>query len=130
MNQSVQWICERLGLHPALHYTGGDRGWIGDNPFIFPDCTRIRALGWRPRLTIQLAVARTVEYLQSNQPKGRPTSLQVPAAILVMGGASRIRLGTRRLVASFQCEPLRHRVEYNRRHMDGKKGLKHAGTAV
>jgi UDP-glucose 4-epimerase len=67
VNQSIQWICERLGLRPALQYTGGDRGWIGDNPFIFLDCTRIRALGWRPGLTIQQAVVRTVEYLRSNQ---------------------------------------------------------------
>jgi UDP-glucose 4-epimerase len=50
-----------------LSYTGGDRGWIGDNPFIFLDCSRIRALGWRPTLTIQQAVVRTVEYLQANQ---------------------------------------------------------------
>jgi UDP-glucose 4-epimerase len=67
VNQSIRWICERLGLHPALSYTGGDRGWIGDNPFIFLDCSRIRALGWRPTLTIQQAVVRTVEYLQANQ---------------------------------------------------------------
>jgi len=67
LNQSIQWICGRLDLHPTLAYTGGDRGWIGDNPFIFLDCTRIRALGWRPKLTIQQAVIRTVEYLQSNQ---------------------------------------------------------------
>jgi UDP-glucose 4-epimerase len=67
VSQSIQWICERLGLHPALQYAGGDRGWIGDNPFIFLDCARIRALGWRPRLTIQQSVVRTVEYLQSNQ---------------------------------------------------------------
>lgn len=67
VNQSIQWICERLGLNPTLHYAGGDRGWIGDNPFIFLDCTRIRALGWRPKLTIQQAVVRTVEYLQANQ---------------------------------------------------------------
>ena len=67
VNQSIQWICGRLGLQPSLYYTGGDRGWIGDNPFIFLNCTRIRALGWRPRLTIQQAVVRTVEYLQANQ---------------------------------------------------------------
>jgi UDP-glucose 4-epimerase len=67
VNQSIQWICEHLGLHPALRYTGGDRGWIGDNPFIFLDCSRIRALGWQPRLTIRQAVVRTVEYLKSNQ---------------------------------------------------------------
>ena len=67
VSQSIRWICERLGLSPSLHYAGGDRGWIGDNPFIFLDCTRIRALGWRPKLTIQQAVVRTVEYLQANQ---------------------------------------------------------------
>jgi UDP-glucose 4-epimerase len=67
VNQSIQWICERLGLAPARHYGGGDRGWIGDNPFIFLDCSRMRALGWRPKLTIQQAVVRTVEYLQANQ---------------------------------------------------------------
>ena len=66
VNQSIQWICEHLGLHPTLQYTGGDRGWIGDNPFIFLDCIRMRALGWRPRLTIQQAVVRTVDYLRSN----------------------------------------------------------------
>jgi UDP-glucose 4-epimerase len=67
VKQSIQWICEHLGLKPKLTYTGGDRGWIGDNPFIFLDCSRIRALGWQPRLTIQQAVGKTVEYLQANQ---------------------------------------------------------------
>lgn len=67
VSQSIQWISEHLGLKPELHYSGGDRGWIGDNPFIFLDCSRIRALGWRPRLTIQQAVVRTVEFLESNR---------------------------------------------------------------
>jgi len=67
VNQSIGWICDHLGLKPTLQYTGGDRGWIGDNPFIFLDCSRIRALGWQPKLTIQQAVIRTVEFLQSNQ---------------------------------------------------------------
>ena len=66
VNQSIQWISEFLGVHPKLHYSGGDRGWIGDNPFIFLDCSRIRALGWRPRFTIQQAVVRTARFLQSN----------------------------------------------------------------
>ena len=66
VNQSIQWICEHLGLNPTLHYTGGDRGWIGDNPFIFLECSRMRALGWQPRLTIQQSVVRTVEYLKAN----------------------------------------------------------------
>jgi len=67
VKQSIGWICEHLGLKPTLQYTGGDRGWIGDNPFIFLDCSRMRALGWQPRLTIQQAVTRTIAYLESNQ---------------------------------------------------------------
>lgn len=66
VSQSIGWICEHLGLNPKLEFTGGDRGWIGDNPFIFLDCARMRALGWKPRLTIQQSVVRTVEFLKAN----------------------------------------------------------------
>jgi UDP-glucose 4-epimerase len=66
VNQSIGWICERLQLKPRLEYTGGERGWIGDNPFIFLDCSRIRALGWTPKLSIQKGVINTLEYLVAN----------------------------------------------------------------
>ncbi len=66
VNNSIAWITENLGIKPALKYAGGERGWIGDSPFIFLDCSRIRNLGWRPRLTIQDAVIRTVEFLRNN----------------------------------------------------------------
>lgn len=66
VNQSIGWICERLQLKPMLEYTGGERGWIGDNPFIFLDCRRIRALGWTPKLSIQNGVLNTLEYLVAN----------------------------------------------------------------
>jgi UDP-glucose 4-epimerase len=66
VNDSIRWICARLGLAPELRYSGGDRGWVGDNPFIFLDCTAIRSLGWRPKLNIQQAVIRTVEFLEQN----------------------------------------------------------------
>ena len=66
LNESIGWITGRLGVSPRLDYTGGDRGWIGDNPFIYLDTTRIRALGWTPKLSIREAVLRTVDYLQAN----------------------------------------------------------------
>jgi len=66
VNDSVGWITEYLGLKPRLEYTGGRQGWIGDNPFIFLDCARIRSLGWQPRLSIRQGVIRTVQYLQEN----------------------------------------------------------------
>ncbi len=66
VNDSIGWISGRLGLTPELKYAGGDRGWIGDSPFIFLDCGRIRGLGWKPELTIQQGIIRTVEFLQEN----------------------------------------------------------------
>lgn len=66
VNDSLGWICERLGLAPERAYTGGTRGWVGDSPFIFLDTARIRALGWRPTLTIRESVLRTVDYLTRN----------------------------------------------------------------
>ena len=64
VNQSIGWITEHLGLKPTLEYAGGERGWIGDSPFIFLDASRVRALGWQPKLTIREAVIKTVQYLQ------------------------------------------------------------------
>jgi UDP-glucose 4-epimerase len=64
---SAGWICQRLGLTPKFTFAGGERGWIGDSPFIFLDCSRIRALGWKPKLTIRESVERTVDYLVANQ---------------------------------------------------------------
>ena len=66
VNDSIGWIAGHLGVTPVLEYTGGDRGWIGDNPFIFLDCSRVRALGWRPKLSIRDGVIRTLDYLMAN----------------------------------------------------------------
>jgi UDP-glucose 4-epimerase len=66
VNDSIGWICEALGLSPEKEYTGGNRGWIGDNPFIFLECEKIRALGWKPKLTIREGIIKTVQFLQNN----------------------------------------------------------------
>ena len=66
VTDSVGWIAERLGVKPELEFTGGERGWIGDNPFIFLDCSKMRALGWKPQLSIRDGVLRTVDYLTAN----------------------------------------------------------------
>jgi UDP-glucose 4-epimerase len=63
VRDSVGWICTRMGLEPGLEFTGGDRGWIGDNPFIFLDTERIRATGWSHTRSIREAVEGTVDWL-------------------------------------------------------------------
>jgi len=66
VNDSIGWITGALGIAPQLSYTGGERGWIGDSPFIFLDCARMRRLGWAPKLSIQQGILRTLEYLRAN----------------------------------------------------------------
>lgn len=66
VDDSISIITERLGVAPELEYTGGARGWLGDSPLIHLDCTRIRALGWQPTLSIADGIRRTVDWLQQN----------------------------------------------------------------
>jgi UDP-glucose 4-epimerase len=67
VNESIGYICDTLDLEPRLEYTGGSRGWIGDNPFIFLDTKKIRATGWAPALTIEQGIRRTLQWLQENR---------------------------------------------------------------
>ena len=66
VNNSIQWMCEYLGLKPDLIYTGGERGWVGDNPFIFLDCNKLKETGWKAELSIKDSVLRTVQYIEKN----------------------------------------------------------------
>jgi UDP-glucose 4-epimerase len=67
VNDSIGWICGALGVSPSLEYGGGDRGWIGDNPYILLETKKIQSLGWQPKSGIRDGVIKTVEYLQSNE---------------------------------------------------------------
>ncbi|OGF50372.1 MAG: nucleoside-diphosphate sugar epimerase [Candidatus Firestonebacteria bacterium RIFOXYA2_FULL_40_8] len=67
VNDSIGWITGYLGMKPKLKYSGGERGWIGDNPFIFLETKKIRKLGWKPKLTIEEAIIKTVKYLENNK---------------------------------------------------------------
>lgn len=66
VNESISWICRHLGVNPKIEYAGGERGWVGDSPFIFLDCSRMRALGWTPKHTIRDGVTKTVDFLKLN----------------------------------------------------------------
>ncbi len=74
---SINTITNTLKMNPKLKYAGGKRGWIGDNPFIFLDCSKIRALGWKPTLSIREGIGKTVAWLNENSwifqhEEGRP----------------------------------------------------------
>src|SRR3990167_3483923 len=67
VNDSIAWIKEALNLTPQINYSGGDRGWICDSPFIYLDTKKIQSLGFRPKLTIREGIIKTLQYLQQNE---------------------------------------------------------------
>jgi UDP-glucose 4-epimerase len=67
VRDSIGWICTKLGLTPSLQFSGGNRGWIGDNPFIYLDTRKVRNTGWAPKFTIQQSVENTVDWLKANE---------------------------------------------------------------
>lgn len=66
VDDSVALITEHLGLNPVVEHAGGPRGWAGDSPLIHLDTTKIRSLGWAPRLSIHHAVTRTLDWFEAN----------------------------------------------------------------
>jgi UDP-glucose 4-epimerase len=67
VKDSIRFICAALGVQPRLEFTGGDRGWIGDNPFIFLDTKKIQATGWKPQLMIERGIVKTLRWLEANR---------------------------------------------------------------
>ena len=60
-------IVEELGLKRVRYRTtGGERGWLGNSPFVHLDTTKLKALGWRPQVSIERGIRTTVRYLQAH----------------------------------------------------------------
>jgi UDP-glucose 4-epimerase len=60
-------IVDELKLRGVRYLTtGGERGWLGDSPFVHLDTTKLKALGWRPRISIERGIRNTVKYLQAH----------------------------------------------------------------
>jgi UDP-glucose 4-epimerase len=60
-------IVDELDLREVRYITtGGERGWLGDSPFVHLDTTKLKALGWRPRVSIEQGIRNTVRYLRAH----------------------------------------------------------------
>jgi UDP-glucose 4-epimerase len=66
VDESVRRISAHLGIEPKISYAGDERGWVGDSPLIHLDCTKLRALGWTPNLTISEGIDCTLAWFDSN----------------------------------------------------------------
>jgi UDP-glucose 4-epimerase len=57
-------VVAELGLAGVQYRTtGGERGWLGDSPFVHLDTSKLKALGWRPQVSIEQGIRNTVRYL-------------------------------------------------------------------
>jgi UDP-glucose 4-epimerase len=67
VNDSLKWIIDELELKPNITYEGGERGWVGDSPFIYLNINKIKKLGWVPKKNIKESVLETIKYLKKNK---------------------------------------------------------------
>lgn len=66
VRESVSWICDEIGVSPTLSFGSENRGWIGDNPFIFLDTQSIRKFGWHSQFSIEESIRETTQWLIKN----------------------------------------------------------------
>ncbi|HPX73034.1 MAG TPA: NAD-dependent epimerase/dehydratase family protein, partial [Methanoregulaceae archaeon] len=57
-------VADEMGLSDvSFHYTGGDRGWVGDIPRMLLSLEKIRSLGWRYEVTSPQSVREAARAL-------------------------------------------------------------------
>lgn len=66
VKESAKLIATELNLMPRYIFGEGKRGWIGDNPFVFLDVSKIKKLGWKPKNTIEASIKQTAKWLNEN----------------------------------------------------------------
>ena len=80
-------VCDELGLEGVRYrFTGGKRGWPGDSPVVLLDTRKIEGIGWRPTLSVEAAIRRTVRYLQGHPElldRRSPSKLAPPSSQVV-----------------------------------------------
>jgi UDP-glucose 4-epimerase len=60
-------VVDQLDLKGVRYVTtGGERGWLGDSPFVHLDTVRLKTLGWEPHVSIEQGIRNTVRYLQAH----------------------------------------------------------------
>jgi UDP-glucose 4-epimerase len=56
-------VVEEMGLSKVKKtYTGGARGWVGDNPVVYLSTEKIKGLGWKPKASPEQAIRSTARW--------------------------------------------------------------------
>ena len=56
-------VIEEMGLsNVRKKYTGGERGWIGDNPVVYLSIKKMQHLGWKPEMSPNNTIRETARW--------------------------------------------------------------------
>ncbi len=60
VSQIAKEVINKKSPKAKIKYTGGEKGWKGDVPKFLLDITKIRSLGWSPKLNSRQSVIKTI----------------------------------------------------------------------
>ncbi len=67
VNKIVDWIIDEGGYkNVTKNWLGKGSNWKGDNEFVHLANDKLKALGWRPTLSIEEGIKRTARYILNN----------------------------------------------------------------
>ena len=66
IEEIVDIILKAAKIKIKKKYLGGDRGWKGDNNFVYLDNKKLKKFGWKPKYSFRESIEKTVLYLQNN----------------------------------------------------------------
>ncbi|MGD0476684.1 MAG: NAD-dependent epimerase/dehydratase family protein [Nitrososphaerales archaeon] len=63
VDELADLVIEEMGLSTVKkRYTGGVRGWVGDNPVVYLSTKKIEGLGWKPKMSPAEAIRLTTRW--------------------------------------------------------------------
>ena len=61
-------VTQEMGLKSVVYrYTGGEIGWVGDQPIVLLSTKKIESSGWKPKTSIEEGLRKTIRYLVNNK---------------------------------------------------------------
>jgi UDP-glucose 4-epimerase len=61
-------VTQEMGLKDVSYrHTGGEIGWVGDQPIVLLSTKKIESFGWKPKTSIEDGLRKTIRYLVNNK---------------------------------------------------------------
>ena len=67
VKDSAKLISGIMNLKPKFVFTGGNSGWIGDQPKVLLNIKKIKSLGWRNKYSIKDSIIDTTGWILNNK---------------------------------------------------------------